>query len=136
MRTTRVAVFGAGFWAPFQIAAWRELPGVEIVAIANRTVGKAEALAARFGIPRVYGDPAELLRRERPDVAGVATERDASPAYAWADPAYGACHANLLAAVRGEGAAETTAEDNLRTCGWSSPPRIQPRRPHAARWSG
>ena len=74
MRDMRVAIFGAGFWAQFQIAAWRELPGVEIVALANRTVGKAEALAARFGIPRVYGDPAELLRQEQPDVADIVTE--------------------------------------------------------------
>jgi predicted dehydrogenase len=74
MRNTRVAIFGAGFWAQYQIAAWRELPGVELVALANRTVGKGEALADRFGIPRVYGDPAELLRRERPDVADIVTE--------------------------------------------------------------
>ena len=43
-------------------------------------------------------------------------------AYAWADPRYGFAHgsivaanANLLAALRGEGCAETTAEDNLKT---------------------
>lgn len=42
--------------------------------------------------------------------------------YAWADPAYALvhasivpCNANLLRAIKGEGPAETTAEDNLRT---------------------
>jgi predicted dehydrogenase len=42
--------------------------------------------------------------------------------YSWADPRYAlvqgagvACNANLLRAMRGEGPAETTGEDNLRT---------------------
>jgi len=42
--------------------------------------------------------------------------------YAWADPAYDVvhsssvpCNADLLHALRGEGSAETTAEDNLKT---------------------
>jgi predicted dehydrogenase len=42
--------------------------------------------------------------------------------YAWANPAYDVahaaivdCHANLLAALQGKGAAETTGEDNLKT---------------------
>ena len=44
------------------------------------------------------------------------------PRYAWADPAYDVvhasiapCNANLLAALKGEGEAETTGEDNLKT---------------------
>ena len=33
MNTLRFAVIGAGFWAPFQLAAWRELEGAECVAV-------------------------------------------------------------------------------------------------------
>ena len=33
----RFAVFGTGFWARFQLAAWREVGGVECVALYNRT---------------------------------------------------------------------------------------------------
>ena len=54
--------------------------------------------------------------------AGTCAKRYPPPRYSWADPAYDvghssivACHANLLAALRGEAAAETTGEDNLRT---------------------
>lgn len=56
------------------------------------------------------------------DESGTHTERVAVPQYAWADPAYELihssivdCHRNLLAALRGEGDAETTGQDNLRT---------------------
>jgi predicted dehydrogenase len=44
------------------------------------------------------------------------------PHYSWADPAYDVvhasivpCNANLLKALKGEGQAETTGEDNLKT---------------------
>lgn len=70
----RFAVFGAGFWAPFQLHAWREVGGVECVAVYNRTRKKAEALAARFGIPAVYDDAAQLLRDIRPDFVDNVTE--------------------------------------------------------------
>jgi len=53
---------------------------------------------------------------------GTTREIAAPPVYAWADPAYGVVHASLvdcqrhlLAALRGEGVAETTAADNLKT---------------------
>ncbi len=46
MNKLRFALLGAGFWARYQLAAWRELPGVECVAIYNRTRSKAEELAA------------------------------------------------------------------------------------------
>ena len=52
----RLAVMGAGFWSQFQIAGWRELEGAQIVAIYNRTLAKAKALAERLGIPAVYDD--------------------------------------------------------------------------------
>jgi predicted dehydrogenase len=53
---------------------------------------------------------------------GTHIRRVPPPRYAWADPAYDVvhasivpCQANLLAALAGRGAAETTGEDNLKT---------------------
>jgi predicted dehydrogenase len=74
MKRLRFAVFGAGFWARFQLAAWREVGGVECVAIYNRTRPRAEALAEEFGIPAVYDDPALLLQELRPDFVDNITE--------------------------------------------------------------
>jgi predicted dehydrogenase len=54
--------------------------------------------------------------------AGTHSQRYPPPHYSWADPAYDvahsslvACNAHLLQALRGEGAAETTGDDNLKT---------------------
>lgn len=54
--------------------------------------------------------------------AGTLSQRCPPPRYAWADPAYDVVHAsivpcnqNLLDALRGEGHAETTGDDNLKT---------------------
>jgi len=53
---------------------------------------------------------------------GTHARRYPPPRYAWADPAYDvvhssivACNADLLRALKGEGEAETTGEDNLKT---------------------
>jgi predicted dehydrogenase len=72
--TTRIAVLGAGFWARYQIAGWREIPDVQVVAIYNRTRAKAVALAGQFGISQVYDDAETLLREVRPDVVDVVTD--------------------------------------------------------------
>jgi predicted dehydrogenase len=47
---------------------------VELVAVYNRTVAKAERVAERVGVPRVYGDPEELLQKEQVDFVDVITE--------------------------------------------------------------
>jgi hypothetical protein len=64
----RFAVFGAGFWTRFQLAAWREIGGAVPVAIYNRTIAKAEAYAREFNIPNVYDDPEALLVAEKSDL--------------------------------------------------------------------
>ncbi len=81
MDRSRFAVFGAGFWARYQLAGWRELPEAECVAIYNRTRTKAEALAREFGIPAVYDDPNALLERERLDFVDVITGPDTHRAF-------------------------------------------------------
>lgn len=70
----RFALFGTGFWSQFQLAAWREIPGAECVALYNRTRDKAEALARRFAVGAVYDDAEELLRREKLDFIDVVTD--------------------------------------------------------------
>lgn len=65
MTDLRFAVFGAGFWSLYQIPAWFEVGGAQPVAIYNRTRRRAEEVARRFGIPRVYDDPEQLLASER-----------------------------------------------------------------------
>jgi predicted dehydrogenase len=74
MAHLKFAVFGTGFWSRFQIPAWFEVGGVELVALYNRTVSKAEAIAQRFNVPRVYGDPEELLKNEPLDFIDIITE--------------------------------------------------------------
>ena len=76
MPSLRFAVLGCGFWSQFQVAAWRELPDVELAAVYNRTRGKAEALARRFGVQAVYDDAEELLRKERLDFVDIITDVD------------------------------------------------------------
>ena len=76
MSSLRCAVLGCGYWSQFQIAAWRELGGVELVAVYNRTRHKAEAIASRFGIPAVYDDAEAMLRETRPDVVDIITDVD------------------------------------------------------------
>ena len=72
--TLRFALFGAGFWARVQLAAWREVGGTECVAIYNRSRDKAEAFARDLGVPAVYDDPEKLLREVQPDFVDNITE--------------------------------------------------------------
>jgi predicted dehydrogenase len=74
MSTLKFAVLGTGFWSHYQIPAWFEVGGVELVALYNRTVSKAEAVAEKFGVPNVYGDPEALLRNEELDFIDIITE--------------------------------------------------------------
>ncbi len=74
MKRLRFAIFGTGFWSRYQLAAWRELPGAECVALYNRTRAKAEALGRDFGIAAIYDDPEELLDREKLDFVDIITD--------------------------------------------------------------
>jgi len=73
MPEKRFALFGAGFWSQYQLAAWQELPGARCVAVYNRTRSRGEALAARFGVPAVYDDPVRLLDSEQIDFVDIVT---------------------------------------------------------------
>ena len=74
MKPFRFAIFGAGFWARCQLAAWYEVGGVECVAIYNRSRPRAESLAREFGISAVYDNAEKLLRESKPDFVDNITE--------------------------------------------------------------
>ena len=74
MRKLRFAILGTGFWSRFQLAGWRELDGVECVAVYNRTRQKAELLAQEAGIPPVYDDADELMGRETLDFVDIISD--------------------------------------------------------------
>lgn len=76
MKKLKFAVFGCGFWAKFQIGAWTEIEGVELVALYNRTISKAKALADLFGVPSVYDNAEELLKNEDLDFVEIITDVD------------------------------------------------------------
>ena len=76
MKELRFAIIGAGFWARYQLAAWRELSGVRCIALCDRVRSRADFLARQFDVPAVYEDAEELLRCEKPDFLDVITDAE------------------------------------------------------------
>jgi predicted dehydrogenase len=76
MRTLKFAVIGCGFWSNYQIPAWQELEGVELVAVYNRTIAKAQAAAKKFGVPHYYDDIEALFANEQLDFVDIITDVD------------------------------------------------------------
>ena len=68
----RVGLVGAGYVSAYHARALRSLPFVEIVAIADPDAARAEQVAARFGIPRVYAS-LEAMAEARPEAIHVLT---------------------------------------------------------------
>jgi predicted dehydrogenase len=58
----KVGIIGSGFEADIHAASFQIMPDeAEVVAVASPTAGNAEALAKRYGIPRVFHDYREML---------------------------------------------------------------------------
>lgn len=71
-RTTRVAIVGAGFIADFHLEILSLLEGVEVVAICDPAVERAQGLADKWSVPKVLASIAELAELEV-DVAHLLT---------------------------------------------------------------
>ncbi len=76
-RPLRFALFGTGFWSRYQLAAWKEVGGVECVALYNRTPQRAAALAKAMGVSATaYADPGDLLKDEELDFVDIVTNNE------------------------------------------------------------
>lgn len=72
----RVAVFGCGYWAAFQVAAW-QAQGAQVVALWNRTRAKADAFAEKFNIPHVFDTPEAVYDWGEFDIADIIADAPA-----------------------------------------------------------
>lgn len=75
MKKVRAAIIGSGL-----IAAKKHIPAflklrskAELLAISDLNVDVAKQVATRFGIPRAYGNIAEMLSTEKPELVDVCT---------------------------------------------------------------
>jgi len=78
-RTLRVGLAGAGSISSNHLAAWKIVPDVKVVAVANPTIQKAQARAAEFGIPAFYDNVAEMLDKNDLDILDIASSRSSHP---------------------------------------------------------
>lgn len=70
----RGGLFGCGMISEFHLRGWNRIPEVEIVALGDRTVHKAEQRRAQFAPQaRVYDDLHTMLGRERLDFVDILT---------------------------------------------------------------
>ncbi|MGA2496502.1 MAG: NAD-dependent epimerase/dehydratase family protein [Tepidisphaeraceae bacterium] len=67
----RVALLGAGYIAEWHAKAIRMVEGVNLVAVCDKAISRAQAYAGAFGIPHAYGSAAEMLKSERLDAVHV-----------------------------------------------------------------
>jgi predicted dehydrogenase len=66
----RIVMVGAGYWSQFQVEGWRDA-GAPLRAICNRSAAPAQALAQRYGVPRVHADIEAMLDAEAPTLVDV-----------------------------------------------------------------
>ena len=74
MTELRFALFGAGFWASYQLAAWGECPGVRCIAVCDPVLERAERLARRLSVPRACTRPEEVYGPDRPDFVDIVSD--------------------------------------------------------------
>ena len=69
----RGALIGCGFIAPRHLTAWSQIESVTIEALCDKDRGRAQAMADRFGIRRVFTSFDDLLGECRVDFVDVAS---------------------------------------------------------------
>lgn len=72
----RVGVVGCGFQGDFHLQAFGELPDVEVVAVCDVDLERADALGRRYGVDARYASHEELLGRHELDLVTVCTMPD------------------------------------------------------------
>ncbi len=69
----RIACIGAGYFARFQVGAWKRIPEVELIAICDRDEQKANSMAQEFDVPNIYTSAEALFENEQLDLVDIIT---------------------------------------------------------------
>ncbi|HTT12094.1 MAG TPA: Gfo/Idh/MocA family oxidoreductase [Burkholderiaceae bacterium] len=67
------ALIGCGFFARHHLHAWKQLPGVQIVALCDIDPQRLQQTAAEFGVARMHADARDLFASERLDFVDIVT---------------------------------------------------------------
>lgn len=73
MSKIKLACIGAGYFAKFHVEAWQRIPEVELVAICDTQIEKANELATTYGVKKVYQSIDELYANEDLEVVDIIT---------------------------------------------------------------
>ena len=73
MTKLKTVAIGAGYFSQFHFDAWSRIPEVELLAVCDTEIARAEAAAQQFGAARHYSDVAKMLDAERPDFVDIVT---------------------------------------------------------------
>ena len=82
MTTFRVGVIGAGSIAQSHLTAYSQNPDVELIAVADMNLERAQQVAEQHGATRAYADPHELLADPEIDGVSICTWNDSHAAWA------------------------------------------------------
>ncbi len=75
-RRRRVALAGAGYIADWHAKCLASVSGVELVAVCDPALSRAEALCAKFGVARAYGSLDAMLGAEKLDAVHILAPPD------------------------------------------------------------
>ncbi len=73
MDPVSIAIVGAGVWGDTHAAIYREHPLANPVAICDKNEARAQALAEKHGLPKVYADVDDMLRDGQFDAVSIVT---------------------------------------------------------------
>jgi predicted dehydrogenase len=85
----KMAIVGAGIWGENHAKIYKAHPFCQVVAICDQRKDRAEALAAKMGIPQYYSDYEEMFKKSGCDAVAVVTPDFAHAAIAIKAAEYG-----------------------------------------------
>lgn len=69
----KLAVSGTGFFSRFHYRAWKRIPEIDLAAVCNRSVERAQDFATEFGIPKVFSDFETMLAAAEVNLVDIVT---------------------------------------------------------------
>lgn len=73
MKKLKGVCIGAGYFSQFHFEAWQRLNDVEILAVCDTRLDKAQTICDQYGFGTAYTDVAEMFRKEQPDFVDIIT---------------------------------------------------------------